>query len=120
MEFISNRCGGKLYGKSPRINSYGTALRNIRILNYVYRLVKKREDAEDLAQETFIHLYANISRIDPENNFRAWLYKIATNVVYDWWRKRKNIKEISLINFICGSPPHAPRRAERGSPRGGE
>ena len=70
------------------------------ILNYVYRLVKNRENAEDLTQETFIHLFTNVSRIDPEDNFRAWLYKIATNVVYDWWRKKKRTKEISLINFF--------------------
>lgn len=66
-----------------------------RILNYIYRFVNRREDAEDLTQETFIRFYTNIEIIDPDNNFKGWLYKIATNIVFDWLRKEKRAKEKS-------------------------
>lgn len=62
-----------------------------RILNYICRFVGKRADAEDLTQETFLRFYKNIQVINPDNNFKGWLYKIATNVVFDWLRKEKRM-----------------------------
>lgn len=63
------------------------------ILNYIYRFVSRREDAEDLAQETFLRFYINIQKIDPDDNFKGWLYKIATNIVFDWLRKEKRTRK---------------------------
>ncbi len=68
------------------------------IFDYIFRLVNHRQDAEDLAQETFIKVYVNLDSIDPEKNFRAWLYKIATNVVYDWFRKKGAHPELFIID----------------------
>jgi len=63
-----------------------------RILNYIYRFVSRKEDAEDLTQETFIRFYTNIHTVNPDDNFRGWLYRIATNIVFDWLRKEKRIR----------------------------
>jgi RNA polymerase sigma-70 factor (ECF subfamily) len=60
------------------------------IFSYVLRLVRHREDAEDLTQTTFIKCHRSIAQVDPEKNVRAWVYRIATNVVHDWWRSRKH------------------------------
>lgn len=68
------------------------------IFNYIYRLTGRREDAEDLTQETFIKLYKSISSIDPENNVKSWLYKIATNTAYDWLRQKRGKKELYAID----------------------
>lgn len=68
------------------------------IFNYIFRLVNHKQDAEDLAQETFIKVYAHLDSINPEKNFRAWLYKIATNVVYDWFRKKGVHTELFIID----------------------
>lgn len=61
-----------------------------RIWSYIYRLVGKRHDAEDLTQETFIKLYKNIGNVDMGKNFKSWLYRIATNTVYDWLRRKRS------------------------------
>lgn len=68
------------------------------ILNYIYRIVGRREDAEDLTQETFLKLYKSLGTIDPENNFNAWIYKIATNTAYDWLRQKGRKKELFVID----------------------
>lgn len=68
------------------------------IFNYIFRLVNHRQDAEDLTQETFIKVYTHLSSIDPEKSFRAWLYKIATNVTYDWFRKKGAHPELFIID----------------------
>lgn len=59
------------------------------IYNHIYRLVNNRDDALDLVQDTFIKVYKNRNNIDLEKNFKAWLYKIATNTAYDWLKKKQ-------------------------------
>lgn len=63
------------------------------IFSYLYRIINQKEDAEDLAQITFLKLYKNIKSIDIEKNFNAWVYKIATNSAYDWLRKKRSHPE---------------------------
>jgi RNA polymerase sigma-70 factor (ECF subfamily) len=46
-------------------------------------------EAEDCLQETFLRAYRAYTRLDPEANYRAWLYKIATNVAYTHWRRQQ-------------------------------
>ena len=64
------------------------------IFNYLYHLTSHKQIAEDLTQETFIKLYKNLEKIQPEQNFKAWVYKIATNSAKDFWRKQKAQKEL--------------------------
>ncbi len=68
------------------------------IFSYIYSSVAHMQDAEDLTQETFIRLYKNLKVIDTEKNFKAWLYKIGMNVMYDWFRKKKRRQELFLID----------------------
>ena len=68
------------------------------IYNHLYRLVDNGEDAADLTQETFIKLYKNRAQIDPEQNFNAWLYKIATHTAYDWLKKKRRHPEDLIID----------------------
>lgn len=66
------------------------------IQRYLYRLTGDYDLAQDLAQDTFIQAYKGILKTNAEISFRAWLYRIATNNVYQH-RRRKRL--ISFINF---------------------
>jgi RNA polymerase sigma-70 factor (ECF subfamily) len=68
------------------------------ILAYIYRLVRKREDAEDLTQETFLKLYKNIKKYDHNNKFTTWLFAIAANTTCDWFRKQRRKKEVLILD----------------------
>lgn len=50
--------------------------------------------SEDLAQDTFIKAYTNISQFKGMSNFSTWLYRIAYNVLYDYTRSRKLTEDI--------------------------
>lgn len=65
------------------------------VFSLVYRLVRDRDTAEDLAQETFVKVLNNIERYRPEFKFSSWLFKIANNVAIDHLRKR-NVDTVSL------------------------
>jgi len=59
------------------------------IFNFIYRMVRDREQVEDLTQEAFIKAFASLRSFNEEYAFSTWLYKIATNNCIDYIRKRK-------------------------------
>jgi RNA polymerase sigma-70 factor (ECF subfamily) len=59
------------------------------LLNYIGRMVGNRELALDFTQEVFIKTYQSLSTYQPQFKFRTWLYKIASNYIIDFWRKKK-------------------------------
>ncbi|HEX5725917.1 MAG TPA: sigma-70 family RNA polymerase sigma factor [Longimicrobiaceae bacterium] len=59
------------------------------VFSLIYRMVRDREQAEDLAQETFIRVFNHIDRYDPQFKFSSWIFKIATNLTIDAIRKKE-------------------------------
>ncbi len=59
------------------------------LLNYIGRMVGNRELALDFTQEVFIKTYTSLSTYRPKFKFRTWLFKIASNYIIDFWRKKK-------------------------------
>ena len=51
------------------------------VFSLVYRMVRDRELAEDLTQETFIKVLNAIDRYRPEFKFSSWIFKIANNAL---------------------------------------
>ena len=76
------------------------------VFSLIYRMVRDRELAEDLAQDTFIKVLNHIERYRPEFKFSSWLFKIANNVAIDQMRRRT----VSTVS-MDGSP-HALTAAE--------
>jgi RNA polymerase sigma-70 factor (ECF subfamily) len=66
-----------------------------RIINYVYRITHRYEEAHDLAQEIFVKVYLALDRYDPKYQFSTWLFRIAQNSAIDALRK-KSISEVPL------------------------
>ena len=65
------------------------------VFSIIYRMIRDREQAEDLAQETFVRVFNNIDRYDPRYKFSSWIFKIATNLTIDWIR-RKELNTVSI------------------------
>jgi len=65
------------------------------VFSLIFRMVRDRETAEDLAQETFIKVLNNLDRYSPEFKFSSWLFKIANNLTIDHLRRRR-IDTISI------------------------
>lgn len=62
-----------------------------KILRYQYSLVRDIEDAHDLTQKTFMRAWKKLPSLKDKSRFLPWLYKIARNVVYDYWRSKKDV-----------------------------
>ena len=69
------------------------------IFNLIYRMVRQRDEAEDLTQETFIKAFNALPSFNAEYAFSTWLYKIAVNNCIDHFRK-KRLKTYPIDNPI--------------------
>jgi RNA polymerase sigma-70 factor, ECF subfamily len=56
------------------------------LVNFLYRMVRNREQAEDLAQEVFLRVYRARAEYVPSAKFTTWLFRIATNLALNSMR----------------------------------
>ena len=62
-----------------------------RVYNYIYQMVRERDSAEDIFQETFVKAITTIrqGRYTENGKFAAWINRIARNLVIDSFRQEK-------------------------------
>ena len=62
-----------------------------KIYGYIYKRIGHRETAEDLASRAFEKAMAGIGSFDPaRGSWSSWMYRIATNVLFDHYRSNKD------------------------------
>ncbi len=66
------------------------------IYNLAYRMLGNREDALDLAQETFLRAFKKLNLYDPKRPFSPWIHRIAANLCINHCKKPK-LKTVSLV-----------------------
>ena len=76
------------------------------VFSLIFRMVRDRETAEDLAQDAFIKVLNHLDKYRPEFKFSSWLFKIANNVAIDALRKRQ------LDTISMDGSPHAGTASE--------
>ena len=69
---------------SQLVNSYSG-----RIYNLALRILRNKEDAEDILQETFLTVVEKLHTFDGRSGFFTWIYRIATNASLMKLRKKK-------------------------------
>lgn len=68
------------------------------IYNYICIHVKKDEDIEDIVQETMLAVWSNIKSFRNNSSFRTWIIGIARRKIYDYYRGRYKVSELSLFD----------------------
>ena len=94
---ISNRAGDKAESIIVRKARQGdqqalaelVTLYSERIYNLALRILRNKEDAEDVLQETFMTVLEKISTFDERSAFFTWIYRIATNASLMKLRRKK-------------------------------
>lgn len=67
-----------------------------RILNVCWRMCGRREDAEDLTQETFVRAFLQVHRFEGKSQFYTWVYRIAVNLALSARRRPAIARTASL------------------------
>lgn len=78
------------------------------VFSLTYRMVRDRELAEDLTQETFVKVLNAIDRYRPEYKFSSWIFKIANNAAIDHLRRR----ELDTLSLDGGPDAMTPDRVQ--------
>ncbi|MDR0834187.1 MAG: sigma-70 family RNA polymerase sigma factor [Candidatus Symbiothrix sp.] len=71
------------------------------VFSYIYFIVRNRELTEDIFQETFVKAIVTIKqdRYIENGKFRAWINRIAHNLIIDYYRQKKNEQTVSNDNY---------------------
>ncbi|MBR4690498.1 MAG: sigma-70 family RNA polymerase sigma factor [Bacteroidales bacterium] len=71
-----------------------------KVLGYLRHLVRNRELAEDLCQETFMKVIRSLKQdaYHDDGHFSAWLFRIAHNLMIDYFRKENKLPTVSNDN----------------------
>jgi len=93
-EVVAEACLGREKAYRELIRRYERP-----VFSLIYRMVRDRELAEDLSQETFVKALNAIESYRPEFKFSSWIFKIANNAAIDHLRRR----ELQTLS-IDGSP----------------
>ena len=78
-----------------------------RIYATIYHMTSNHEDANDLAQESFIKAFSALKSFKGGSTFYTWLYRIAVNKTINFLKQRKNKYHLSL-NDIDFNAEHDP------------
>ncbi len=82
---------------------------------FIRRMTRNADDAEDLAQETFLRVWRNAGSWQPRRvKFTTWLYRIARNLCVDAHRRRRDVEDVDVDSLPSDTPDPAtaPANAE--------
>jgi RNA polymerase sigma-70 factor, ECF subfamily len=68
-----------------------------KIYRFIFFRVGHKEVAEDLAEEVFLKAFAKIASVNEPGAFEGWLYRIARNLVIDFYRQKKSTVALEEI-----------------------
>ncbi len=74
-----------------------------RLFGNVFKMVKSETTTQEILQDVFIKIWSNRASIDLDKSFRSYLFRIAENQVYDFFRKASRDKKIQAQLFATAT-----------------
>jgi RNA polymerase sigma-70 factor (ECF subfamily) len=68
------------------------------VFSLALKMVKNREEAEEVAQDTFIKLFKSLSQFKGDSKFSTWIYKVTYNTCLDRLKKTKREQQVVSID----------------------
>ncbi|WP_412986057.1 RNA polymerase sigma factor [Pontimicrobium sp. IMCC45349] len=81
-------------------NAYAVIVERYKDLVYTlaYRMMKHTEEAEEVAQDTFIKAYKSLNKFKGDSKFSTWIYRVAYNTCLDRLKKNKRYQSNVAID----------------------
>jgi RNA polymerase sigma factor (sigma-70 family) len=68
------------------------------VFSLALKMVKNREEAEEVAQDAFIKVYKSLSQFNGDSKFSTWIYKVTYNTCLDRLKKNKREQHVVPID----------------------
>ncbi len=81
---ISNTLNGDIQSFALLVQAYQGQL-----YNFIYKMTKSKEDAEDILQDVFVKVYNNLYKYNKNYRFSTWIYTITVNTIKSTYKKKK-------------------------------
>lgn len=91
--------GGNLDALGPLFEKY-----HVELFNYFQRRCRNKEISEDLAQNVFQRIIKYRSSFREDSVFRPWMYKIAQNLFYSYYRSKPPEEELTDTGELADNP----------------
>ena len=92
-ELMRAVCNGEQFAYQTIVKQHLTS-----ISHYAFRILGNQKDSEDITQETFLKLWINADKWQPEKaKLSTWLHRIAHNLCIDYLRKHGSIQTLENI-----------------------
>lgn len=72
---------------------------------FVQGKVKNEETSKDILQDAFIKIHLNINKLKDCSKLTSWVYQITRNVIYDYFRNKKQLVELDDIELPIEAEP---------------
>jgi len=69
-----------------------------RVFNFCNSLLHNRSDAEEISQEVFVKLWESRKTVDPSENFNAFIFTIARNIIFN--KHKKKVNEWKYLEYL--------------------
>src|SRR5258706_15095925 len=114
MELVRRARSGDLEAYDELVKRYQE-----RIYATVYHMTSNHEDANDLAQDTFIKAFQALKSFKGGSSFYTWVYRIAVNKTINFLKQRKNRSHMSLndLDFNAENDPDLVALVSEKTPR---
>jgi len=73
------------------------------VANVSYRIVNKKEEAEEVCQEVFITIYRKISTFRQQSSLKTWIYRVTVNCALKYAQKKTNENK-GMVAYDEGNP----------------
>lgn len=103
----------ELYNSGQKERMFNELVRRYqkRIYWVARRMVKRHEDADDIAQDVFVKAYTALANFRGDSNIYTWLYRIAVNLSINHIRKQKVRNAVDIDDYL----PFLSKDAEQAS-----
>jgi RNA polymerase sigma-70 factor (ECF subfamily) len=90
--------------------AYGQLVRRYqdRLFTSLVHIVAGREEAEDVAQDTFVQAMLKLSSFRRDSSFYTWLYRIGVNTALHHQRRRRQASSVDAARALTGNDPVDP------------
>jgi len=66
------------------------------LLSFIRSKIRSKEDAEDILQNVFIKISANLNKLSDEGKLQSWLFTITRNAIIDYYRTNASKKNVEV------------------------